>query len=63
MLNWLWRGPLILFIMVLLHYQNEHIRVLEKQLEETVQERDDQGSYQADCISEIAKLSSRYRKK
>jgi hypothetical protein len=52
-----------LFIMVLLHYQNEHIRVLEKQLEETVQERDDLGSYQADCISEIAKLSSRYRKK
>ena len=52
-----------MFIMVLLHYQNEHIRVLEKQLEETVQERDDLGSYQVDCISEIAKLSSRYRKK
>jgi len=63
MLNWIWRAPLVLFVMVLLHYQNEHIRMLEKQLAETVQEKNDLGDYQADCISEIAKLSARYRRK
>lgn len=63
MLNWLWRGPLILFIMVLLHYQNEHIRVLEKQLAETRSDQEDLQNYQYDCIDEIAKLSARYKKK
>jgi|CryBogDrversion2_2_1035213.scaffolds.fasta_scaffold00201_6 hypothetical protein len=63
MLNWLWRAPLILFIMVLLHYQNEHIKALEKQLEETREAQVDLGQYQADCMETIAKLSSKYRGK
>jgi mannitol/fructose-specific phosphotransferase system IIA component len=63
MLNWLWRGPIILFIMVLLHYQNEHIQVLQKQLAETIADQEELQKYQYDCIDQIAKLSSKYRKK
>ena len=54
---------MILFIMVLLHYQNEHIKALEKQLDETREAQVDLGQYQADCMETIAKLSSKYRGK
>jgi len=63
MLNWVWRGPLILFIMVLLHYQNQHIETLKRQLAETVDTQADLQKYQYDCIDEIAKLSAKYRRK
>jgi hypothetical protein len=63
MINWLWRLPLILFVIVFLDYQNEHILRLKKQLADNEATVEDLRKYEFDCIDEIAKLSAKYRHK